>query len=382
MLPRLTEKLIRKLLKQFPAVGIVGARQCGKTTLAKLFSDNYFDLEQSEDQTKLDILWPELIAKDSLIILDEAQSYPQIFAKLRGAIDERRKKNGRFLILGSVAPALMKQVGESLAGRLGLVELYPLNLAELQKTKMDALWVHGGFPGGGILNPKHYPQWQNSYLDLLIQRDLPLWGIPAKPQMLSRLVKMLAAMNGEHWNASDIGRSLGLSYNTVNTYLDYLEGAFLVRRLSPYFTNLKKRISKIPKLYWTDTGIVHSLLGVVDFQDLITRPWVGHSWEGFVILQIITYLKQMGISFEPYYFRTNDGYEIDLILDFGKELWAIEIKIYAEPRQEDMQRLEKTADLIKASKKILICRTKKPIVSKTHMCVGLADFLTFLGKSV
>jgi len=375
VITRLAEKLVRKLLKQFPAVGIIGARQSGKTTLAKLFSDVYFDLEQEGDQTKIDIMWSDLCERKGLIILDEAQNYPKIFQKLRGAIDAKRKSNGRFLVLGSVAPSLMKHVGESLAGRLGLVELHPLNVAEIKKPKIDNLWLYGGFPGGGILKAQDYPKWQTSYLNLLIQRDLPLWGIPAKPQVLSKLLKMLAAIQGQQWNASEIGSSMGLSYNTVNSYLNYLEGAFLIRRLDPYFKNLKKRLVKSPKVYWCDTGILHSILNVVDFEDLISRPWVGSSWEGFVIMQILSYLKQTGFFFDAYYFRTNDGHEIDLVLDFGKELWAIEIKIYGEPRQEDIARLQKTSALIDASKQILICRTQKPIIAQDSICIGLYDFL-------
>lgn len=375
MIRRLTEKIIRKLLKEFPAVGIIGARQCGKTTLAKLFSDNYFDLEQEEDQIKLDVMWSDLCASKKLIILDEAQSYPQIFEKLRGAIDAKREEKGRFLILVSVAPSLMRYVGESLAGRLGLVELYPFNLAEAGKRKMNNLWLYGGFPDGGILKTRNYPTWQTSYLNLLTQRDLPLWGIPGKPQVLLRFLKMLAALQGCQWNASEIGRSMGLSSNTINTYLDYLEGAFLIYRLSPYFKNLGKRLVKTSKIYWYDTGLLHSLLKVVDFKDLLNRPWVGSSWEGFAIMQIISYLKQTGFIFDAYYFRTSDGYELDLVLDFGKQLWAIEIKIYGDPRQEDITRLEKTASLINASKRILVCRMAKPILSNDRLCIGLADFL-------
>jgi len=181
----------------------------------------------------------------------------------------------------------MTHVFESLAGRLSLVELTPFLLDELPKASLDALWLHGGFPDGGILKPKQFPQWQRDYLSLLTQRDLPNWGLPARPEVTQRLLRMVAAVNGQLWNASQIGQSLGLSYMTVNGYMDYLVGAFLVRRLPSYQTNLRKRLVKRPKYFWRDSGLLHALLNVSDADDLLNQPWVGASWEGFVIDQIL-----------------------------------------------------------------------------------------------
>ncbi|HEY3236312.1 MAG TPA: AAA family ATPase, partial [Polyangiaceae bacterium] len=226
----------------YPAVALVGPRQSGKTTLARSFEGDYFDLEQDSERLRLDLEWPRLAAGQSFVILDEAQSWPEIFNRLRGVIDVDRKRCGRFLLLGSVAPSLMEQVSESLAGRLSIVELSPFTLTELpSKAARARLWLCGGYPDGGVLEPKRFPGWQLDYLSLLIQRDLPAWGLPARPQVTQRLARMLAAVHGQTWNASQIGQSLGLNYQTVNSYVDYLEGAFLVRRLIPFHANVKKR---------------------------------------------------------------------------------------------------------------------------------------------
>ncbi len=214
IIPRKVKSLLEQRLKSYPAVVLVGPRQSGKTTLARSLSTEYFDLEQEAERLRLDVQWPSLIKTRCLIVLDEAQTWPELFPRLRGAIDEDRRRNRRFLLLGSVSPALMKHVSESLAGRLSLIELSPFTLSELPDTPLRELWLRGGFPDGGILTSSLYPQWQKDYLDLLTQRDLPNWGLSAKPQVMQRLLKMLAAVHGQLWNASQIGQSLGLSYHT------------------------------------------------------------------------------------------------------------------------------------------------------------------------
>jgi len=371
MIKRSTANLVRSRLKQFPAVALLGARQSGKTTLAKRFDGHYFDLEDESQQLKLDLEWPRITEGKSLIILDEAQAWPQVFARIRTAIDKSRKRMGRFLLLGSVSPALMRQVSESLAGRLGLVELTPFLADELPKKRLDDIWLYGGFPDGGILNHKQFPQWQKDYLSLLTQRDLPNWGLPAKPQTTQRLLRMAAAVHGQIWNASQIGQSLGLNYQTINSYLDYLTGCFLIRRLESYSVNVRKRLVKSPKVYWRDSGLLHSLLQVKSMDELFAQPRVGTSWEGFVIEQIIGKLQSMGTSFEPYFFRTSDQYEIDLLLDFGKTLWAIEMKLTSNPSASDVAAFVKTADLIKADKKILISRTNEHLENNDVISTNL-----------
>jgi uncharacterized protein len=364
-------------LQRYPAVALVGPRQCGKTTLAKSLGGHYFDLEDEADVLKLDLSWDRLIAGKDLVVLDEAQSHPPVFKRMRCAID-RRREAGRFLVLGSVSPALMREVSESLAGRLGLVELTPFFLDEVGTEALDALWLHGGFPDGGILGTDAMPGWQRNYLALLAQRDLPAWGLPSKPQMTERLFKMLAVAHGTPWNASAIGQSLGLNYQTVNGYMDYLEGAFLLRRLQPFHANIRKRLVKSPKVYWRDSGLLHALSSISTMDALLSQPWVGASWEGFVIEQTRSRLNASGTNCELYHVRTSDQHEIDLLLDFGTERCACEIKLTADPKADDLARLNKVADLIGAEKRILISRTIAPLESGTSASLNLPGFLAKL----
>ena len=362
MIRRQTQYLVQHRLDQYPAVALVGPRQCGKTTLAQMMGGLYFDLEQEPERLRVDLEWDSLEQSRELVILDEAQSWPELFPRLRGAIDRQRKRMGRFLLLGSVSPSLMTQVSESLAGRLSLVELTPFLQSELKKRfQRDALWLCGGFPDGGVLQREHFPDWQRDYLALLTQRDLPSWGLPARPQTTDRLLRMLTAVHGQTWNASQIGQSLGLSYHTVNSYMDYLSGAFLIRRLPPYRPNIRKRLVKSPKIYWRDTGLLHAQLNVSDERALLAQPWVGASWEGFVIEQTMGVLNSVGRPFEAFYFRTSDQYELDLVLEMGDQLWAIEVKLTTSPGPRDMDRLDKTADMIGATRRILVSQTTRTV---------------------
>ena len=381
MIFRKTTGLVLERLATYPAVALTGARQCGKTTLARSMDGVYFDLEQESDRLRLDLEWDRRVRGRDLMILDEAQSWPEIFPRLRGAIDQDRQRSGRFLLLGSVSPSLMVRVSESLAGRLSLVELNPFLWSELETAPRRRRWLCGGYPDGGVITPERYPQWQKDYLALLAQRDLPTWGLPAKPQTTDRFLHMLAALNGQPWNASQVGQSLGISYHTVNHYLDFLVGAFLIRRLPPYQANIRKRLVKSPKLYWRDTGLLHALLSVPDERGLLRQPWVGASWEGFVIEQVIGELTSGGQPFSPYYFRTSDQHELDLVLDLSGELWAVEVKLTASPGPADLSRLDKAADMVGASRRFLISQTSRPAGDERRASLDLPSFLERLGKS-
>lgn len=359
MIQRLILIELTKRLGEVPAVALVGPRQCGKTTLARSLGGIYFDLEQPADRLKLDLQWDGLMSGEDLVILDEAQSAPEVFPRLRGAIDGDRGRHGRFLLLGSVSPALMRNVSESLAGRLALLELTPFLEVEVDTELRERLWLCGGYPDGGVLRAGSFPRWQDDYLTLLAQRDLPVWGLPAKPEVTRRLMKMVAALHGQNWNASQVGTSLGLDYKTVNSYLDYLVGAFLVRRLSPYQTNIKKRLVKTPKIYWRDSGLLHALLMVGNNEALFHQPWVGASWEGFVIEQILNTLSARGRSFDAHFFRTSDQHEIDLVLETGGELIAIEVKLTTSPGPSDFERLKMAAGMIGATRQFLVSRVEK-----------------------
>lgn len=366
---------LRRRLARYPAVALVGPRQCGKTTLAQALGGAYYDLEQESERLRLDLEWAARTTGRERIILDEAQAWPEVLARVRGAIDQDRQRHGRFLLLGSVAPALVAHASESLTGRLSTIELTPLRWGELPRPRRTSHWLRGGFPDGGILAPQAFPEWQHDYLALVVQRDLPAWGLPAKPQVTGRLLRLLAAVHGQLWNASRIGQSLGLSYHTVNSYLNFLVGAFLIRRLPPFEANLGKRLVRSPKLYWRDSGLLHALLNVPDEQTLLNQPWVGASWEGYVIEQIIGELGAHGKRVEPYFFRTSDGHEIDLVLDFGQERWAIEVKLSASPTTADMDRLDRTADMIGATRRYLVSQTPRSVGTDVRASCNLSGVM-------
>ena len=381
MIQRQANKVLKDRLDKFPAVALIGARQCGKTTLARALSSHYFDLEQQSERLKLDLHWNEMVSGEELVVLDEAHNFPEIFPRLRSAIDLDRKRNGRFLMLGSISPALMTQVSESLAGRLAIVELSPFLITELSsENRLVELWLKGGYADGGILGEDKYPVWQSSYLDMITHRDLPNWGLSAPPQTTRRLIEMLAIAHGQQWNASQIGENLSLSYHAVNSYVDYLEGAFLVRRIPAYHTNIKKRLVKRPKLLWRDSGLLHSLLSIENYDRLLSHPIVGASWEGFVINQILGFLHATGGFFGAYHFRTSDQREIDLILNFDSKVWAIEIKLTSQPYASDLKKLNENADLVDADKRVLLCSAPETIENPTQMICGLEAFLELIGK--
>lgn len=376
MLKRTISPLIARRLRDYPAVALVGPRQSGKTTLARRFGKRYFDLEQEPDRLRLDIEWDTAVTERGLLVLGEAQEWPEVFARLRGEIDSDRQRTGRFLLLGSVSPTLMTRVSESLAGRLSVVELAPLALQELNSNaQRQRHWLMGGFPDGGVLNGRTFPTWQRDYLDLLRQRDLPNWGLAAAPQTTLRLLRMLASVHGQEWNASQIGKSLGLSYHTVNSYIDYLVGAFLIRRLDAYHANIGKRLVKRPKLYWRDTGLLHSILNIENADALLSQPWVGASWEGYVVQQVISALEIKGAVHNAFYLRTSDQREIDLILELAGERWAIEVKLTSRPGRDDLASLNRNADLIEADKRFLVCRRSDLVQSGNQTVCDLEGML-------
>ena len=379
MLDRAVSSLIIERLRDYPAVALVGPRQSGKTTLARRLGKRYFDLEQAPDRLRLDVEWDEAVAGPGPLVLDEAQEWPEVFTRLRGEIDRERDHRGRFLLLGSVSPALMTRVSESLAGRLSIVELAPFAVGELKsQAQRDRHWLMGGFPDGGVLHGRTFPTWQRDYLDLLRQRDLPTWGLPAAPQTTLRLLRMLASVHGQEWNASQIGKSLGLSYHTVNSYLDYLVGAFLFRRLDAWHANIGKRLVKRPKIYWRDTGLLHALLNVENADTLLSQPWVGASWEGYVIQQGLTVLENRGAAHSAFHFRTSDQKEIDLVLEFGDQRWALEVKLTSRPTREDLASLNRNADLIEADRRFLVCRRAEFLQSDNLTVCDLEGMLDSL----
>ncbi len=380
IIKRMAESTVRQRLRESPAVTIIGPRQCGKTTLARFIGGRYYDLEQDGDWLRLDLEWDQIVAGTELVILDEAQTRPDLFPRLRGAIDAAPERHGRFLLLGSVSPALMTRVSESLAGRLALVELMPLTLPEIGAASLDRLWLLGGFPAGGILADGAKPAaWAHDYLVMLAQRDLPVWGLPARPPLTERLLAMTAALHGQQWNASQVGQSLGLSHTTVGHYMDYLEGAFLVRALRPWQGNVRKRLVRRPKYYWRDSGLLHALMGVKSFAQLLRQPWCGAGWEGFAIEQILAVAAcQYAPPIRPWFFRTSDGYEMDMLLELDGKRLGFEFKLSSRVNREDGERVRKAAAMTGVDKVFLISRSAMEHRADDLWIVPLPGFLAAL----
>jgi predicted AAA+ superfamily ATPase len=339
MIRRLLQAPINDLLKQFPAVAILGPRQVGKTTLARQIvaakkgKALYLDLEKAADKNRLLDAHTYLASQhDKCVILDEVQLMPELFSVLRPLIDERRKP-GRFILLGSASPALVKAVSESLAGRIAYTELSPVNITELPKniSRMQH-WFRGGFPESLLAKTDTAArQWMSSFLRSYVERDMEiLFGVNFSNTTMQRLWTMLAHSSGNVWNAETYARSLGVTAPTVLRYTDYLEGGFMVRRLLPWFVNAKKRLVKSPKVFIRDGGILHTLLNIPSADDLLAHPAAGASWEGYVIEQIAACKNA---ALQLHYYRTHDGAECDAVLVKGiKPVACIEIKLSNAPQ--------------------------------------------------
>ncbi len=337
MITRTKEAVIQTYLSYFPAVGVVGPRQCGKSTVANLISKNkkgsiYLDLENPADRAKLSDATLFLSQyKNKLVCLDEVQFMPEIFNVIRGLIDEN-KKNGQFLLLGSASPNLLRQSSETLAGRISYIELAPFSLEELNDTAKKSvyhkLWLRGGFPRS-YLAPKEEISmiWRKNFIRTFLERDLSNLGIGIAPENMRKFWMMCAHLHGQMLNLSNLGHSLGLSHTSVKSYFDIMASTFMVRRLEPYYTNINKRLKKTPKVYLSDSGILHALLNIHSFDELLSHPVAGFSWEGFVLTQLIESLP----DWEFYYAATADQAEIDFILKRGKHLIAVESKLSKSP---------------------------------------------------
>jgi hypothetical protein len=337
MIERRLYNKIQASMKAYPVVGIIGSRQAGKTTLAKMVRDTlkkksiYLDLELPSDQDKL--FEPELYLgqfADSLVIIDEIQRLPSLFPLLRALVDQRRV-GGRFLILGSASPDLIRHASESLAGRIIYHELTPLRLEEIGYDEVNRLWLRGGYPLSYLAKSNDASfTWRDSFIKTYLEMDIPQLGIHVPSAQLRRFWTMLAHSHAQLWNANRIAGSMGLSAPTIRRYLDILEDTFIVRQLQPYHANLKKRLIKSPKIYIRDTGMLHSLLRIRTLKDLQDHPSAGSSWEGLVIEQALGILPE---GWQAFFYRTSAGAEIDLLLldDKNKPI-AIEIKYSAGAR--------------------------------------------------
>ncbi len=341
MIPRRKIEIVLARLGQFPAVALLGPRQAGKTTLAEQIAKGrpsvYLDLEDPADRAKL--ADPALYLsghEDKLVILDEVQRAPELFQTLRGLIDKGRRRGrrtGRFLLLGSASLDLLRQSGESLAGRIAYVELGPFNVLEADGDARETLWIRGGFPDSFLADTdKASAIWRENFIRTYLERDIPQLGPRVPAETLRRFWTMIAHVQGGMLNAAQLARGLGVDGKTVARHLDLLVDLLLVRRLPPFHANAGKRLVKSPKVYVRDSGIVHTLLRLDDRDAVLGHPVAGGSWEGFVLENLLSAApERVNASF----FRTSAGAEIDLVLEMpGGKLWAVEIKRGLAPRLE------------------------------------------------
>ena len=337
LIPRKLESFVRQNLTIFPAVAILGSRQCGKSTLVKMMSENmedfmYLDLQNRDDLVKLNE--PTLFFqnnKDKVICFDEIQLQPELFSYLRSEID-RDRRNGRFILLGSASRNIIQHTSESLAGRIGLIDLTPFVIDEIQDVEnysLSKFWLRGGYPDSyKAPSDEVSALWRENFIRTYVERDIPQFGFQITAMQMLRLLIMCAHNQGQILNASKLGEALGVTHPTVKSHIDILEQTYILRTLRPYFSNTKKRLIKSPKIYVRDSGILHQLLRITDFNSLLGNPVFGSSWEGVVVENICSSFRNADFSF----YRSSAGDEMDLVLQSGGKTIAIECKSSTAPQ--------------------------------------------------
>jgi uncharacterized protein len=392
MIHRTLEEQLIQGLKSMPVVVILGPRQVGKTTLALDFAKplldkpvHYLDLELDSDLAKLDDAESYLRRfENQLLVIDEVQRKPDLFRIIRGLVDIRKRageKAGHFLLLGSASKELLQQSSETLAGRIRYLELTPFTVKELHQNdplgfNVEKLWFRGGFPDSYLADSDSASwNWRQDFIKTYVEKDIPLFGPQVPATRMRRFWTMLAHYHGQQANLSDIGKSLEVSHTTIKTYLDTLQDFFMVRHLQPWSGNTKKRLVKTPKIYIRDSGLLHSLLTIQDFEHLMGHPVLGASWEGFVVE---TVLNSISSSWTPSYYRSSNQAEIDLVLEkSNQEVWAIEVKRSIAPSLS--AGFHRACEDIGATKKWVVYSGKDrfPIKNETEV-IGLIEFLGLL----
>jgi len=378
---RKIEDTIKQYLKIFPVVAVLGPRQCGKSTLVKRLSQNwgtslFLDLQYDADLGKLD--QPSFFFEsnaDKIICLDEIQLVPQLFSVLRSVVDQNRQ-NGKFILLGSASRDLIQQTSESLAGRIGLVNLAPFTINELDNLEgfnLYTFWLRGGFPDSYLSDNDTFSGiWRENFIKTFIERDIPQLGFQIPALQLKRLLVMCAHNQGQLVNYSKLGESLGLTHPTIRRYIDLLEQTFILRTLLPYETNVKKRLVKSPKVYVRDSGLLHQLLAISDFNSLLGNPVFGSSWEGVVVENVIVNYP----DWNYYFYRTATGDEMDLILEKGNRRIAIECKASTAPKLT--KGFYRALEVIKPQQTYVIIPTSVSYEIAPNITVcGLSEFLNF-----
>lgn len=323
---------VRESLNYNPITAILGPRQCGKTTLAKMIADSFittiFDLEDPSDYELLSTSPKNVLSQqEGLIIIDEVQRLPELFSILRVLADEP-ESNRKFLILGSASPDIIKKSSESLAGRIGFVDLTGFRLNEIGEENLEQLWLRGGFPRSYLAeNDIQSYNWRINFIQTFLERDIAQFGFNIPPVILRKFWQMLAHYHGQIWNGAEFARAMSVSEPTVKSYLDILTGAFMVKQLQPWYENLKKRQVKAPKIYIRDSGILHALL-TLNGKDILSHVKVGASWEGFIIEQLLQKFDIRGC----YYWRTHTGAELDLMFNKGGKRLGFEVKYTEIPK--------------------------------------------------
>lgn len=314
-----------------PITALLGPRQVGKTTLARLLAQGrpttFFDLESQPDLRRLQNPEMVLSSLEGVVVIDEIQLLPSLFAALRVLVD-RPQNRARFLILGSASPTIIKNVSETLAGRVEFIEMAPFGLSEVGVEHWRALWVRGGFPRAFLAeSDEDSAAWREGFIRTFLERDVPQLGVAIPATAMRRFWTMLAHYHGQTWNASELGQSMGLSDKTVRSYLDLLTGAFMVRQLQPWHINIGKRQVRAPKIYLRDTGLLHGLLSLPDWSSVLGHPRVGASWEGFAIEQALQVIQPN----DAYFWAVHNGAELDLLFFRRGRRYGIEVKFSEAP---------------------------------------------------
>lgn len=373
---------ITKIVDRFvvqPVVGLLGPRQCGKTTLARFYAERHpelsvtrFDLEDPLDLAAL--ANPRLALQDlsGLVIIDEIQRAPELFPLLRVLVD-RPQNPARFLVLGSASRDLLRQSSESLAGRIGYIELTPFSLAETGSEAKDRLWLRGGFPPAFLAASETASrQWRKDYIATFLERDIPALGIAIAPQSLRRFWTMLAHYHGQIVNLSELGRSFGAADTTIRRYMDILEATFMVRQLRPWHENISKRQVKAPKLYFRDTGLLHGLLDIPDKSALVRHPKLGPSWEGFALEEVVR-ASAAGPE-DLWFWATHGGAELDLLVASGTRREGFEFKYTDRPAST--RSMHTAIESLKLDRLTVIYPGERRIpLAERIEAIGLADYV-------
>jgi uncharacterized protein len=373
------EAFVNENLMVFPAVAILGPRQCGKSTLVKMLYQNsdaylYLDLQNLDDLNKL--REPTLFFQanqDVTVCLDEIQLVPELFSALRSEID-RNRRPGRFILLGSASQDLIQKTSESLAGRIGLIELSPFAIEEVERNvnfELNKFWLRGGYPDSYLASSDQGSVlWRENFLRTYVERDIPQLGFQIPALQLRRLLTMCGHNQGQLFNSSQLGESLGVTYQTIRRYIDLMEQTFIIRSLPPFEKNIKKRLVKSPKIYVRDSGLLHRLLQVDDFNSLMGNPVFGASWEGFVIENVISSLRDCKFSF----YRSATGDELDLLIERGTRTIAIECKASSAPQVT--KGFWNAIEITKPDKTYIVAPVSAsyPFKNGVEVC-GLSDFL-------